>query len=159
MDWQPFAIFGTLLLGIWNLVYNYRNSKRTTFINTVTSERLKWIHETRDAISTLCGRTYYWVMTQDQISPEESNNVRKEIDKLKLLVKLYLNPKSNKDINIMKLIDKIPEYTDRHRAEEMKKLLKNIVSKSQFLLKDEWDKARDESVSGDLRLKKKFFRI
>jgi len=98
-------------------------------------------------------------MTQDEISKEESNNVRKEVDKLRLLVKLQLNPKSDKDIEIMNLIDEIPKYTDKHYEQNMKDLLSKIVSKAQFLLKDEWDKVRDESVHGDLREKKKFFRI
>jgi hypothetical protein len=159
MGWQEAGILLTFLLGVWNLIYNFRNSKRTTFINTVTSERVKWIQNTREAISTLCGRTYYWLMTQNEISQEESNSVRKEVDKLRLLVKLQLNPKSDGDIEIMNLIDEMPKYTDKHYEKEMKDLLSKIVTKSQFLLKDEWDKVRDESLYGDLRERKKFFRI
>jgi hypothetical protein len=159
VGWQEAGILLTFLLGVWNLVYNFRNSKRTSFINTVTSERVKWIQNTREAISTLCGRTHYWVMTQDEISQEESNQVRKEVDKLRLLVKLQLNPKAEKDIEIMGLIDEIEKYTDKHHEKEIKELLGNIVKKSQFMLKEEWDKVRDESVHGDLREKKNFFRI
>lgn len=159
MGWQEAGILLTFLLGAWNLVYNYRNSKRTTFINTVTSERIKWIQSTRDAISTLCGRAYYWLMTQDEISKEESNSVRKEIDKLSLLVKLYLNPKASKDVEIMNLVDQISKYTDKHYEREMTELLSQIITKTQFLLKDEWDKVRDESLHGNLRQKKRFFRV
>ncbi len=159
MEWQEAGILLTFLLGVWNLVYNFRNNKRTTFINTVTSERVKWIQNTREAISTLCGRTHYWLMTQDEISKDESNNVRKEVDKLRSLVKLQLNPKSEKDIELMNLIDDMSKYTDKYYEKEMKDLLGKIVNKSQYLLKDEWDKVRDESVHGDLREKKKFFRI
>jgi hypothetical protein len=98
-------------------------------------------------------------MTQDEISQEESNSVRKEVDKLRLLVKLQLNPKSATDIEIMNLIDEMPEFTDKHYEKEMKDLLGKIVTKSQFLLKDEWDTVRDESLHGDLRERRKFFRI
>lgn len=90
-------------------------------------------------------------MTQDEISADESNQVRKEVDKLRLLVKLQLNPKAEKDIEIMGLIDQIPKYTHKHYENEMKELLAKIVSKSQFMLREEWDKVRDESVHGDLR--------
>lgn len=159
MEWQETGILFTFILGVWNLVYNFKNSKRTTFINTVTSERIKWIQNTREVISTLCGRTYYWLMTQDEISPEESNNVRKEVDKLRMLVKLQLNPKSDGDVKIMRLIDELPNYTDKHHEEKMKGLLGQIISESQSLLKDEWDKVRDESIHGDLREKGKFFKI
>ena len=130
MEWQEAGILLTFLLGVLNLVYNFRNSKRTTFINTVTAERVKWIQNTREAISTLCGRTHYWLMTQDEISLEESNQVRKEVDKLRQLVKLQLNPKAEKDTELMDLIDEIPKYTDKHYEKEMKELLGKIINKS-----------------------------
>ena len=41
------GIVVTLFLGLWNLIINYRNSRRTSFINTVTSERIKWIDKLR----------------------------------------------------------------------------------------------------------------
>ncbi len=50
----------TFLLGVWNIVNNYRTSRRTSFINTVTSERVKWIEKLRENISTFCGLTYTW---------------------------------------------------------------------------------------------------
>jgi hypothetical protein len=159
MKLQEAGLLLTFLLGIWNLVCNFRNNKRTTFINTVTSERIKWIQNTRDVISTLCGRSYYWLMTQDEISQEESNDVRKEIDKLRMLVKLQLNPKSDKDAKIISLIDEMPQYTDKQHEEKMKLLLSKIVEESQSLLKDEWDKVRDEAVYGDLREKDKFYKL
>ena len=92
MTWQDAGILFTLLLGIWNLYAPLRDNKRTSFINTVTSERVRWIQSTRDALSELCGRTYYWAMTQDDLSQKDSNKVRKEIDQLRILVKLKLNP-------------------------------------------------------------------
>lgn len=157
LEWQEAGILLTFILGFWNLVYNFRNSKRTTFINTVTSERVKWIQNVRETIATLCGRTYYWLMTQDELSKEESNQVRKELDELRLLVKLHLNPMAKKDIDIMNLIDEIPKYTGLQYEKEMKKLLADIVLKSQYLLKGEWDKVRNESIHGDLREKGKIF--
>lgn len=158
MELQDVGILLTFVLGVWNLVYNFRNSRRTTFINTVTSERIKWIQGTREAISTLCGRAYYWLMTQDEISQEESNNVRKEVDKLRMLVKLQLNPNSMRDRKIIRLVDEMSRYTDKLHQEEMRRLLDKIISESQALLKGEWDKVRDESVHGDLREKNKFFK-
>ena len=51
MTWQDAGILFTLLLGIWNLYAHMRDNKRTSFINTVTSERVKWIQSTREALS------------------------------------------------------------------------------------------------------------
>jgi len=41
VEWQAASILLTFLSGAWNLVYNFGNSKRTTFINTVTAQRVK----------------------------------------------------------------------------------------------------------------------
>jgi hypothetical protein len=49
------GILVTLVLGVYNAVQNYRSSRRTTFINTVTSERVKWIEKLRQSISTFYG--------------------------------------------------------------------------------------------------------
>lgn len=92
MSWQDMGILLTFSLGLWNLYAHMRDNKRTSFINTVTSERVKWLQATRDAIATLCGQTHYWVMTQGEFSKDESNAVRKDIDRLRNLVKLQLNP-------------------------------------------------------------------
>ncbi|MBJ7278202.1 hypothetical protein [Marinobacter salarius] len=153
MTWQDAGIVFTLLLGIWNLYAHLRDSKRTSFINTVTSERVKWIQSTREAISNLCGRSHYWVMTQDEISQEDSNAVRKEIDQLRALVKLKLNPGEPPSMKVIDLVDQMEHYTHLSQEVEMKRILNDIVSTSQVLLKEEWDKVRLEAVEGDLRKK------
>ena len=40
-----FGIIATFALGLWNIAKNYRLSKKTTFINTVTNERIKWMEK------------------------------------------------------------------------------------------------------------------
>jgi hypothetical protein len=37
----------TFALGLWNLFFNYRNTRRTNFINTVTLQRVKWLEQIR----------------------------------------------------------------------------------------------------------------
>lgn len=151
MTWQDAGILLTFLLGIWNLYAHMRDNKRTSFINTVTSERVKWIQSTREALSNLCGRTHYWVMTQDEISQEDSNSVRKEIDQLRALVKLKLNPGEAPSKKVIDLIDQMENHTHSSQEEQMKRVLNEIVSASQVLLKQEWDKVRLEAVHGNLR--------
>lgn len=151
MTWQDAGILFTLLLGLWNLHAHLRDNKRTSFINTVTSERVKWIQSTRDAISTLCGRTHYWVMTQDEISQEDSNAVREDIDRLRTLVKLQLNPNEELCQRLILLVDQMLKHTHKTQEEAMKNLLNDIVTTSQQILKAEWDKVRAEAIHGDLR--------
>src|SRR3546814_5274716 len=76
----------TFLLGVWNIVNNYRTNRRTTFINTVTSERVKWIEKLRENISIFCGLTYTWSMSRVEGKPEASEYL-KQIDKLRHLIR------------------------------------------------------------------------
>ena len=45
------GVLVTFILGIWNVVANWRSSRRTAFINTVTAERVKWLGTLRENIS------------------------------------------------------------------------------------------------------------
>jgi len=137
MTWQEAGIVFTFLLGVWNLAAHARDGKRTSFINTVTSERVKWIQNTRMAIADLCGRAYYWVMTQEEISRDESNNVRKEIDRLTTLAKLQLNPNEEPSRRLIQLIDRMPNVTHSTQRGPMKSLMDEITSASQEVLKAE----------------------
>lgn len=63
-DWVLAAgVVVTLVLGGWNAVVNHRINKRTTFVNTVTSQRIKWIEQLRQDISAFAGLTYHWSHT------------------------------------------------------------------------------------------------
>ena len=35
------GILLTFLIGVWNLIFNYRTTRKTSFINIVTSQRVK----------------------------------------------------------------------------------------------------------------------
>ena len=69
----------TLVLGIANLVYNLKTSKRAAFVNTVTSERIKWISKVRENISNLCALCDQWMIHR----PQDSSELQRKIEKLK----------------------------------------------------------------------------
>lgn len=140
----------SFLLGVWNIVNNYRTSRRTTFINTVTSERVKWIEKLRENISTFCGLTYTWRMSQVEDQPEASEFLR-QLDKLRHLIRLQLNPGGTHDQAIEDLIARIPALTHATQTEELKHALNELVEVSQKLLKEEWEKVKEESVRGNLK--------
>jgi hypothetical protein len=145
-----FGILVTLFLGLWNLIINYRNSRRTSFINTVTSERIKWIDKLRHNISDFCGLTYTWSMSDLQNKPEELDYLRK-IDNLRHLIRLQLNPTGELDQKIEQLIAEIPELTHPSKIDQLKEAINELIETTQKLLKEEWDKVRQESKRGDLK--------
>ena len=143
------GVLVTLVLGLWNLWANLRTNKRTTFINTVTSQRIKWIEQLRLDIGAFCGLTYHWSHTDIEGKPSEAE-ILKEVDRLRHVIRLRLNPKGEHDRAIEALIEEIPRYTDPSQQKELSAALERLVRVSQALLKEEWDKVKRESEEGPL---------
>ena len=101
----PFGVVVTFVLGILNLFFYLRTAKRTAFINTVTSERVKWIAKVRENVSTLCALCNQWMfhLTQDS-APE----LQRKIEQVKNEIRLQLNPNDIEDQEIARLLARLP---------------------------------------------------
>lgn len=134
-------------LGLW---VGIRNSRKANYINSVTSSRIKYIQEIRGKISEFCGLVYsYNTMFSTSHSlaatPEKLFEIQREYDKLKYLIKLYLNPEDTYwDEKILGLINEIIELTDKDPNGKIEELM----TITQFLLKLEWEGAKLESSKG-----------
>lgn len=147
-DWVLAAgVLVTLGLGAWNAWNNYRIDKRSTFVNTVTSQRIKWIEQLRQDIGAFCGLTYHWSSSDLGGEPGEAE-VLKEIDRLRHVIRLRLNPLGEHDKTIEGLIDEIPRYTDPSQQKELGDALERMTRATQALLKEEWEKVKRESEHG-----------
>jgi len=128
------SLIFTFLLGMWNIVNNYRMARRTAFINTVTTERIKWIEKLRDNISSFCGLTHTWRHSELEGKPDELEVV-KQIDKLRYLIRLQLNPAAAYDKEIESLIAIIPDLTYETQTVQLKEKMNELIVVSQKLLK------------------------
>lgn len=150
------GVLATLIVGIYNAITNFRISRRTIYINTVTAERVKWLSTLRENISTFCGLTYTWQFSELTGKPEEQEALSK-IDKLKYLIRLQLNPEGKHDKIIEEIISSIPslaiptEYTTEQKKYKLKEILNKLIIVSQLLLKEEWEKVKEEVKHGDLK--------
>lgn len=142
----------TFILGIWNLINNYFQTRKTSFINTVTKQRVEWLEHIRQDVSKLCGLTHTWAFSKLEGKPEEFE-VLKELDQLRHVIKLRLNPDDTPDRKIRALIDKIPDLTHESKHEELKKALRELTDETQAMLKNEWEKVKLESEEGNLSKK------
>jgi hypothetical protein len=146
------GVLVTLILGLVNLYFNLRAAKRTSFINTVTSERVKWIAKVRENVSTLCALCGSWMMHRTQESTPE---LQKQIEAKKSEIRLQLNPVDPEDKEIARLLDRLPSWTKSMTPEEYRVLQTLLISATQAMLKREWDKVKEEAVNGDFRRRKK----
>lgn len=142
----------TFFLGVWNLVNTYIQTRKTSFINTVTKQRIEWLEKIRQDVSKFCGLTYTWSISRLEGKPGEFE-VIKELDQLRHVIKLRLNPDDTPDIKISALIDKIPELTHESKHDELKKAIRELVMETQAMLKKEWEKVKRESEEGNLNKK------
>ncbi len=139
----------TFILGVWNLANSYLQTRKTSFINTVTKQRIEWLEKIRQDVSRFCGLTYTWCFSDLEGKPEEYE-VLKEIDQLRHVIKLRLNPDDTPDRKISKLIDLIPTLTHQSKHEELKKAIKDLVDETQEMLKSEWEKVKNEAENGNI---------
>ncbi|MES9900425.1 MAG: hypothetical protein ABW148_15580 [Sedimenticola sp.] len=145
----------TFVIGLANILYNIHINRRTTYINSVTAERVKWINALRENVSKYIGLTYHWVMTDLNEESDESKEIIKEIDQVRILIQLQVNPGEPLGEKIISWIDQVSKHTHESQKEELKKVLQGMVADVQKLLKEEWDKVKDEAEKGRLPKKSK----
>jgi hypothetical protein len=91
---KDFLLWAAFLLSLVNIYFNLRTTKRTAFINTVTTERVKWIAKVRDNVSALCSLCDQWMVHRTQNSTPE---LQREIERAKNEIRLQLNPNDIED--------------------------------------------------------------
>ena len=150
MDAKYITLVGiaiTFVVSMASLILGISNSRKTIFINSITSSRIKYIQDIRNSISEYCGLFYRYKILYDQ-SPELSDEkleVLKSIDKLKYQIMLYLNPEDKIwDQKIINLIEKLRSKINSDTENEIKQL----IMITQYLLKLEWEGAKLESKRG-----------
>jgi hypothetical protein len=153
MDWKDYGLTAgvlvTLTLGIWNAVQGYYATRKASSINIVTSQRVKWIEQLRQDISTFAGLTHTWCHS-DLEAGRGGGETLKRIDRLRHVIRLRLNPDGAPGRKITALMKKIPELTEISKRSELSAALEDLTSTMQQLLKEEWEKVKAESQSGDL---------
>lgn len=135
----------TFFVGVFNLIITFRNVRKTTFINSVTASRIKYIQELRESISKFCGLAHSYANRIYKLEYKDIWELHKEADNLRFLIRLYLNPEDDYwDNKIIVLIDQILIKSDKSPTEPINEL----IMITQYLLKLEWEGAKRESEVG-----------
>ncbi len=127
-----------------------RNNNKNIFINMVTRERAKWREELRRDTSEFYSLAYPY--EHPKVIDKIDNITR--LQKLKVLIKLRLNPDPTHklDQSIMYDIDSIIEnITSKNDNKEIMIQLTSLENNVQKLLKQEWEKTKEEARVGNIR--------
>lgn len=130
----------TAIISLINIYISYYGNRKTAYINTITSERIRWMTSLKEMLSEFCSLVY------KQSDESRTENYGDQIVKLQLKIKLYLNPLDDKPIidQLDICVDEILN-TNNCRKENLDKL----VCISQKMLKNEWKRIKNESQNGN----------
>ena len=148
----------TMVISIISIIYNMYATKKTQFINTVTSERIRWITTLKEYIAQ-----YYSTASAFNNYNNIIENLNK-CNKLRSKIILYLNPKDdeelinaiNENYNLIKEWDKLKLSGSTNEQSESKvkqyeDTLEKILYKSQEMLKNEWERVKLEARKGNIK--------
>src|ERR1035438_4942791 len=137
----------TFLVSSANLVYSLRSNKRTVFVNTVTTSRLKWIDSLRDKVSEFIAVTVRLLDPDTASEKRDVGALLLQRDTLLHQIVLHVNPNDPTDQKIRTLVDHVRELTDRGVfSDELADGLRKLRDATGDYLKKEWNRVKKEST-------------
>jgi hypothetical protein len=137
------GITATFAAAVANLVYSVISTRKTRYINAITTSRINWIQSLREKVSRFSGLAYHWAITP--LGSEASQRIVEESDVLRFLIRLHLNPYDDEDKQMMALLEQIPKFTDPAQFDKLQVAIESLVSGIQLRLKHEWERAKKEA--------------
>jgi ribosomal protein S16 len=137
------GILVTLLVSSATLAYSLWSNKRSFFLNTVTSSRLKWIDSLRDKVAEFIAITSRILRERGGTEVESLATQR---DTLLHQIVLHLNPYDPEDQQIHTYADRAKELTDSGaQPAEAAAILLSLRDATGDYLKKEWNRVKRES--------------
>ncbi|MEK3866367.1 hypothetical protein MHH60_23100 [Paenibacillus sp. FSL H7-0716] len=134
------AVLVTLIIGLINLFSSLRTNKRTTFVNAVTSERVKWMGQLRELTSEYLQLTTYYER-KPILEGKEHDDFFERLVYLQHRIKLHMNHTGVPDREINELIKRINEKIfEIYQANDLLKIppedrLQYLLSSSNEIIK------------------------
>lgn len=148
------VLFGAMLSLVGVAItafFTSRNNNKNIFINTVTSERAKWRDELRSNTAEFCS------VVRGELQNYAESNDRLRQEELRVLIRLRLNPDPTHKLDkaILDAISKLAWTEHKSGESDVIRELEAIESNVQALLKQEWEKSKQEAREGKLVSKPK----
>ena len=134
------------LLGVaWTLRSTATINNKNVFITTVTHERAKWRDELRAAAAE-----FTKLAIGEIREPKLERALR--LEELRVLIRLRLNPnpRHELDASIIENTAQVVALLQSRNTEEARETLGIVENAIQRLLKQEWEKSKNEAVMGKI---------
>jgi hypothetical protein len=134
----------TFVVSVANLILSLRSSRRTTFVNTVTTSRLKWIDSLRDKVSEFIAVTTR--LSDQSRTSDQAGDLLLQRDTLLHQISLHLNPSDMEDRRIKSIAVRARELSEtQSAAQEIYAVLMELREATGEYLKKEWTRVKAES--------------
>lgn len=147
-DWVTISTLITALTALLTGVYSILHSRKTTYINAVTTSRLKYIESLRNYISQFCGLILY--TANNQFDETHKKELSEKINQLRFTIKLHLNRKNAFDKKLLEQLDSIPNFSAHDKTEELTLSINQLINYAQDIFSLEWDGIKLEAAKGGL---------
>lgn len=148
------GVLATLLTSLAGLIHGLTSGRKKTFVATVTAQRIKWIGKVRANIARI-----FSLFEVCAATPAYENSPRQRaIEELVLKTRLQLNIGDPEDERLNELLKQLPIWDSPISREQFAGLKDEILFTTQVMLKREWEKVKDESLYGDLRPDRRWWR-
>ena len=148
MNLTTFITLITAITALITGIYSIYHSRKTTYINAVTTERLKYIDNLRNYISEFCGLLLH--TTYATINETEIKSLNEKLDLLRFSIYLNLNRKDHFDKILLEQLESIPNFPDSAKITEHLLAIKKLTNYAQDIFTLEWAGIKLESSKGNL---------
>jgi len=155
IDLATIVALVTALTALLTGIYSIYHSRKTTFINAITTTRLKYIETLRSYISEFCGLILYTSHTK--IDEPTKKEINEKLDKLRFTIKLHLNRKNFFDKQLLDELDSISNFPNKENPENTKNKINQLTNFAQDIFALEWDGIQLEASKGRLFRWQKYF--
>ena len=147
------AVFGAIFSFVGVAItafFTSRNNNKNIFINTVTNERAKWRDELRRDTAEFCRLVYGELQGKTGTDPLKREELR-----VAIRLRLNPNPEHRLDKAILDSMSRLAKSPSADANVDVRGELEVIESNVQALLKQEWEKSKEEARKGRLLTKPK----
>jgi hypothetical protein len=135
----------TFLVSCVTLGYTIWSNRQTSFVNTVTTSRLKWIDSLRDKVSDFIAVSSRLAQLDETEEATQGHLLHR--DSLMHQIILHLNPHDVEDHRIAVLVQRVRELTaERPIPAELSTCLLQLRNATGEYLKKEWNRVKQEST-------------